>query len=371
MNVRNRFSDTLLLEANYSGERLIALIRVTIHSLIGLIPFILYFVFEDNRPEVIISLAIALSACIIAIFSYWLIRKQIHVNAVGWVLTALDISVVSLVLFLVAIYSNPLIATNSLVIWQIYGVLIFSTTLRLNPQITLFAGLLAIAQYFLLIVFFVYRFDLSDLVKESIEYGAFSWYIQVARIIILILFTLVAYSFVARARKLVIYSGTDSLTGLKNRAYFEHVFPAEVAKSCKSKRPLSFVFMDFDHFKNVNDKFGHAVGDLALQAVADVLQRFTERSSQVARWGGEEFVIFYPNHTKEEVLNIIVQIRKELSQGVEVRPNLILNLKLCAGIVECPAESEDPISIITLADDRMLQAKSNGRDQVVWQEKSS
>ncbi|NVJ66084.1 MAG: GGDEF domain-containing protein [Gammaproteobacteria bacterium] len=366
MTIRYHFKDTLLLDANNSGERLIALIRLAIYSCIGIIPFGLYFIFDDSRPEVMISLFISVTVVIIAALSYWFISAQTKTTYIGWILTGLDISVVTLVLLLIALYSNPIVATNSLVIWQVYGLVIFTTTLRLNLNITVFAGLLSVIQYTILALFLEGRFELVEQSVRSEEYGIFSWPLQLGRIAILILMTLVATGFVSRTRKLVIFSGTDSLTGLKNRAYFEHVFPTEVANSVKKTNPLSIAFLDFDHFKKINDLHGHAVGDSALQAVGDILEKHSPKPFQVARWGGEEFALIYPGQTKEEATALVNKIRTELGEGVRVAPKLSLKLKLSAGVAECPMEEKDPIKLINLADDRMLQAKNAGRDQVVY-----
>ncbi len=366
MSVRYQYKDTLLLDANNSGERLIALIRLTIYSLIGIIPFGLYFIFDDNRPEVMISLVITVFVVIIAALSYRFISAQTKTTYISWILTSLDISVVTLVLLLIALYSNPVVATNSLVIWQVYGLVIFTTTLRLNLRITIFAGLLSILEYAALTLFLDFRFQLVDLSIQSQEYGIFSWPLQLGRIAILALMTFVAAGFVSRTRKLVIFSGTDSLTGLKNRAYFEHVFPTEVANSIKYSSPLSVAFLDFDHFKSINDQHGHAVGDSALQAVSDILEKHTPEPFKVARWGGEEFALIYPSQTKEEATALVNKIRSELSSGVEVSPKLSLKLKVSVGIAECPMEQKDPVKLINLADDRMLQAKNAGRDQVIY-----
>lgn len=367
MSVRYQYKDTLLLDANNSGERLIALIRLTIYSLIGVIPFGLYFIFDDNRPEVMISLFISVTAVAIAAFSFWLVSHQAKSSLISWTLTSVDISLVTLVLLLIALYSNPIVATNSLVIWQIYALVIFSTTLRLNLKITLFAGLLSVIEYSALTIFLDQRFQLVELGIRSEEYGIFSWPLQLGRIFILTLITAVAAGFVVRTRNLVIFSGTDSLTGLKNRAYFEHLFPTEVANATKSSKPLSLAFLDFDHFKSINDKHGHAVGDFALQAVGDILEKHSPSPFKVARWGGEEFALIYPGQTKEEATSLLNRIRAELRDGVQVTPKLNLRLQVSAGIAECPTEGKDPVKLINLADDRMLSAKRNGRDQVIYQ----
>ncbi|WP_251360082.1 diguanylate cyclase [Kangiella sp. TOML190] len=366
MGTRYRFKDTFLLDATEAGERLIAVIRLITYLTIGLIPFSQYLLFEDSRIEVFISFVITALAVSFAVLVYWIVSKNKKLFRLGWVVSFLDISLVTIVLLLIALNSNPVIATNSLVIWQIYGIIIFATSLRLNLQMTVFTGLLAAFQYMLLVIYLDLAFDLSEQQISSNGYGLFSWPLQLGRIAIITIMTLVAAFFVLRVRKLVIYSGTDSLTGLKNRAYFEHVFPLEIAKSVSKQQPLALVFLDFDEFKAINDEYGHAVGDSTLRAVGEVFTEHYRSPYKVARWGGEEFAFLLPNTTKEEAVVLINALRKVLAAGVRVNPRLVLELTVSVGIVECAQEGTQPLDLINLADDRMLQAKNTGRDKIVF-----
>ncbi len=356
----------MLLDASATGERIISLIRLLIYSLTGTIPFILYFFFDDKRPEVFISVVITSVAVIGAITIYWLVKNQIKTSLVAWITTFLDVSVITLALLLIALYSNPIVATNSLVVWQLYSVVIFTSTLRLNVKITIFAGVCALLQYALLAFYLDSRFELNELGIRSEEYGLFNWPIQFGRILILGLLTAVAVSFVYRTRGLVTFTGTDSLTGLKNRAYFEHILPTTVANAIKNHQPLSVAFVDFDHFKKINDEHGHAIGDKALQAVGDVFDEFSTDKIQVTRWGGEEFALLLENETKEEAAIIVNRINTRLKQGVQITDELKLKLQISAGITECPLEEDEPNKLIVIADDRMLTAKNTGRNKIIY-----
>ncbi|NVK21476.1 MAG: GGDEF domain-containing protein [Kangiellaceae bacterium] len=364
MAVRKQYQENLLLDASDSGERLIALFRLLIYSVIGIIPIAIYLLTEDSRPELVITAFASLVAIAFAVLVYILTLEKVRWPKLAWYATFFDISSVSIILLLFALFGKPLVATNSMIIWQFYGVMIFISTLRLNYRITAFAGVICIVQYFLLTVFIAYRWQLTQEGVFSESYGSFYWPVQIARILILVAITAVSVGFVIRSRRLVIYSGTDSLTGLKNRAYFEYKFSSLLKDSSIHEQPITLAFLDMDHFKSINDRYGHATGDLALQKTADVLRKHAERS-HVARWGGEEFVMMWKNTNKQQALEIINDIRFELRHGFEVEDNLNLKLKLSAGLVETPRESDNPHDLINIADDRMLMAKRKGRDQVV------
>lgn len=365
MSVRYQFRETLLLDAANNSEKLIATLRILMYFFIGLIPFGLYFIYQDSRPEVFISVVLTTIGLVIAIIIYVLVRLKFKSPSLIWFITATDISFVTLVLLMLALYGNPLVASNSLIVWQGYGLLIFASSIRLNYRITFFAGMLSIVQYGLLMLYADARWDLSVSNIFSDDYGSFTWSVQLGRLFVLMLITILATGFVIRSHRLVVFSGTDSLTGLKNRAYFEHIFNNEVNHAITQNEPLSIVFLDMDHFKHINDQYGHAIGDLALQRVADVLKSFANKSNKVARWGGEEFVFLFPNTAKIEAIKLINQVREELKSGIQIGEDLNLSLQLSAGLSECPAESHDSLELINLADDRMLQAKHAGRDRVV------
>ncbi|MEJ0069736.1 MAG: GGDEF domain-containing protein [Pseudomonadota bacterium] len=114
--------------------------------------------------------------------------------------------------------------------------------------------------------------------------------------------------------QLLIESMTDPLTGLLNRRYFTKLSPREVARSLRHGLWFSVLMLDIDHFKRINDNFGHPVGDLAIKALAEICNQALRPHDVLARYGGEEFVLTLP-HTDEEGTNVVAErIRKAVEQ---------------------------------------------------------
>lgn len=107
---------------------------------------------------------------------------------------------------------------------------------------------------------------------------------------------------------------TDSLTGIANRYRFEMVLQREVGRAKRFKQPLSLIEMDIDDFKEINDQFGHATGDLTLIQIAKVITDNIRELDLVARWGGDEFMIILPNTQIPEAIITAEKIRKKIAQ---------------------------------------------------------
>lgn len=108
---------------------------------------------------------------------------------------------------------------------------------------------------------------------------------------------------------------TDELTGLYNRHYMDKIIDEEMSNSDKKHHPLTMIILDLDHFKQVNDKWGHPIGDKVLKHIANVTQNIIRKSDILARFGGEEFVILLPNTTIREGLIVAEKIRIKLESS--------------------------------------------------------
>ena len=145
----------------------------------------------------------------------------------------------------------------------------------------------------------------------------------------------------------------DPLTGLPNRRAFDDVCQNEV-------RPGTLAVLDIDHFKQVNDLYGHPAGDRVLRGVADVLLDLLPTEARVFRWGGEEFVLFIPNEQAGNVLPLLEKIRSELSGRSFVGGS---HITLSGGLTE--VASGELEYAFKKADQALLRAKASGRDQVM------
>lgn len=157
----------------------------------------------------------------------------------------------------------------------------------------------------------------------------------------------------------------DSLTKLKNRRYFETEAESAFDCSVRNQSDISIVMVDVDHFKQINDRYGHDVGDTILLSIAGVLQSNVRHGDTVARLGGDEFVIVLPatSHLASEML--AERIRSEVAGSVYDLNGTKLDVTLSIGIGTRIASDKDFLSILKRADSGLYQAKKLGRDRVV------
>ena len=160
----------------------------------------------------------------------------------------------------------------------------------------------------------------------------------------------------------------DGLTGIANRRYFDLVLNNEWKRLTREQQPLSLILCDVDHFKAYNDTYGHQQGDRCLQAIADILQKYTRRSTDlVARYGGEEFAIILPNTDADGALFIAQNINEKLSkQKLPHAKSSVSKYVTCSmGISTIvPNTQQSVINIIESADRLLYRAKSLGRNQI-------
>ena len=166
---------------------------------------------------------------------------------------------------------------------------------------------------------------------------------------------------------------SDRLTEARNRRYLETVSDRQVAGMLERNEPFSLALLDIDHFKRVNDTFGHDAGDKVLRIVAEVVRKRLRKSDTFVRYGGEEFLVLLPGAEKEAAVVILEAIRKgiETTQLSLVDGNDPTHITASAGLASFPEDAVDDFSSMQkLADERLYQAKSNGRNQCVSQDLS-
>ncbi|CAG35191.1 sensor domain-containing diguanylate cyclase [Desulfotalea psychrophila] len=165
-------------------------------------------------------------------------------------------------------------------------------------------------------------------------------------------------------RKLEEMATTDSLTGIANRQIFDILFNQMSKHSRRQGWPLSAIMFDLDHFKKINDSYGHPAGDLILKAVSQIAQNILRDSDILCRWGGEEFLILLPNCNTAQAQGVAEKIR----QGLETASELIYNQQLISitasfGLTTLQDyDSKD--ELIKRADIALYAAKENGRNRV-------
>jgi diguanylate cyclase (GGDEF)-like protein/PAS domain S-box-containing protein len=171
---------------------------------------------------------------------------------------------------------------------------------------------------------------------------------------------------------------TDPLTGIGNRRHFIELAQREFQRSHRYQRPLSLIMMDLDHFKVVNDTYGHLVGDKVLQAIAKLCENNLRESDIIGRYGGEEFLILLPetpgNSTETEANDehTAKAVAERLRKMVESTPTQTaqgeIPITVSLGIAELTENVDDLDTLIDRADQALYQAKQSGRNQsVVWE----
>lgn len=173
--------------------------------------------------------------------------------------------------------------------------------------------------------------------------------------------------------RLLALATIDDLTHLYNRRYFFHRFLQEFERAKRYQRPLSCLILDIDHFKLVNDTYGHLAGDRVLQEIAQILQRQCRRSDLVGRYGGEEMIILLPETDADGALAIAERIR-ELIKNHTIRngQGQAIRVTVSVGVAHFPGPALPALStpdiIVQHADDALLQAKRRGRNRTVLSE---
>lgn len=154
---------------------------------------------------------------------------------------------------------------------------------------------------------------------------------------------------------------TDGLTGLYNRRYFEEYLKKEVTRANRQKQPFSLIGLDLDFLKQINDKYGHSFGDLAIKTLADVIKNNARSIDIAARMGGEEFDIILPGVDSTGAMAAAERIRKTL-EAAEI--DTIGHITASIGVATYFEHTDNAEELIELTDQAMYQSKRNGRNRV-------
>lgn len=167
--------------------------------------------------------------------------------------------------------------------------------------------------------------------------------------------------------KLRLLAATDELTGLWNRRCFMGRAEAEIAEAMRLRQPLCLVLMDADHFKRINDTYGHAAGDAALKYLADTLTSRLRSSDTVGRIGGEEFAILLPNTGQETARTVLEKIRAVIEHGRFTHGGKELAFTVSIGIAAMQGARVSVDEFFSVADTACYEAKALGRNRTVVQ----
>ncbi len=156
---------------------------------------------------------------------------------------------------------------------------------------------------------------------------------------------------------------SDPLTGLHNRRSFQVRLAEEVERTRRSQVPFTLLLLDLDHFKQVNDRFGHQAGDRALQAVAAVLHKQLRAVDLPARIGGEEFAVLLPDTAGAGALEAAERLRAAIAAHQVPHQHATITVSASIGVAWCPAHADTGDGLLRVADQALYQAKRAGRNR--------
>lgn len=156
----------------------------------------------------------------------------------------------------------------------------------------------------------------------------------------------------------------DALTGVYNRRYFDEQITQEILIARRHNRPLALAMMDVDHFKTVNDTYGHAAGDQVLRALSSQLNGMLRGSDSLCRYGGEEFGLILPQISLEHAGGLLERLRKAVAGMVlETPEGAKISITISVGVAPL-RDGMTPGSMVKIADDLLFKSKHEGRDRV-------
>jgi len=163
-----------------------------------------------------------------------------------------------------------------------------------------------------------------------------------------------------RTKELELLSSTDALTKMYNRMYIDNALDDEIKRCERYKSDFSIIMLDIDYFKNVNDNYGHQIGDTVLIEFSNILNNLTRETDIVGRWGGEEFLILCPQTDKPSVLRLAEKLR----ENIETYSFSIVNKKTASFGVATYIDKDNSDSIVERADKALYLSKKTGRNKV-------
>ncbi|OUR84568.1 histidine kinase [Colwellia psychrerythraea] len=164
--------------------------------------------------------------------------------------------------------------------------------------------------------------------------------------------------------ELILSSRRDPLTELYNRRYFTELLQSEITRSRRFKRGFSLLMLDIDHFKSINDRFGHACGDAALIAFSKTVTNSTREVDTRCRWGGEEFLVLLPEIPKETAMLVAEKIRKNVENLETIYEGDLIKLTVSIGLEYFSGDDIEISNMVNKVDQLLYKAKNTGRNKI-------
>jgi diguanylate cyclase (GGDEF)-like protein len=202
--------------------------------------------------------------------------------------------------------------------------------------------------------------NINDVDQDSFNVGDLGFILNLSELIAMSISNAVLYE---QTKKLAV---TDGLTGISNRPNMEQSLLSEFERSKRYNSPLSVVLLDVDHFKDVNDSYGHQKGDEILVTFASVLKKFCRANDTAARYGGEEFLMILPQSNAQSAFKIAERVREEIMKMSFVGNDSKFSVTTSCGVAELNRDyMKNTDQLINVADNAMYEAKNSGRNKTI------
>ena len=202
--------------------------------------------------------------------------------------------------------------------------------------------------------------NINDVDQDSFNVGDLGFILNLSELIAMSISNAVLYE---QTKKLAV---TDGLTGISNRPNMEQSLLSEFERSKRYNSPLSVVLLDIDHFKHVNDSYGHQKGDEILVTFASVLKKFCRANDTAARYGGEEFLMILPQSNAQGAFKIAERVREEIMKMSFVGNDSKFSVTTSCGVAELNRDyMKNTDQLINVADNAMYEAKNSGRNKTI------
>jgi diguanylate cyclase (GGDEF)-like protein len=194
--------------------------------------------------------------------------------------------------------------------------------------------------------------------EQADRYTVLSLSASVGAVLLLVILCMGIY----HRRRLLQISNTDPLTGLRNRRFINEHEGAYVGDHARTGRSLTVAIIDLDHFKSINDAHGHSAGDEVLIAFARLARDVLRQGDVIARWGGEEFIVIFPNTTQVKAVDALERLQSALTHGIITAAGLV-PVSFSAGVASFLG-IESLQTIVRRADEALYRAKETGRNRI-------
>ena len=355
-----------LADAGVEGELLVARARLAMTALILIVP-VTTMIEAPAQRENWMGLSAGALTLIVSFAVLRAVTAGWRPHWLGFATSMYDVTIVSCVLTSFLVVGSPHAAVNSRTTFEVYFLALGATCLRYDQRICIVSGLAATAQYGAIVWFTSHHWALNSLSFAPFAYGMFSVSGELGRLVLMLAATVLSATIVNRNERLRVLSTHDALTTLYNRAYFVERLKEELIRATRYRRPLAVALIDIDHFKSVNDRWGHAAGDAVLRSVSQLCRAELRRTDIVARYGGEEFALIFPETTGDDAVAKLDRVREYLATCHLDIPKRVatIGLTFSGGVASMPRDGNDHDALIACADARLLAAKNGGRNQVI------